>query len=112
MPAPPRAPAPRKKFAYDDYPETPRLEPPAPTSDYAQKKIPANYIWSERKHELITKYRGDRIADVGTCGAAAGWTDMRIDWAVDANSAPANFPYFARGRDSTRVYLTELFKTI
>merc|ERR1711871_617396 len=34
---------PRKKFAYDGFVPKPALEPPAPSSKYAQEKIPRDY---------------------------------------------------------------------
>ena len=40
MTKPPRPPQERVKFAYDNFPERPALEPPAPSSEYAQNKIP------------------------------------------------------------------------
>ena len=69
---PPRAPTPRKKFSYDDFPERPALEPPAPCSEYAQKKIPASYMWSQLTHPSILSTRQGKITDVAVIGKAAG----------------------------------------
>jgi len=103
---------PRKQFDYDSIPETPRLEPPAPTSDAAQNKVPPTYLWSQLTHPDILAARGSNLTtSVAEKCKAAGWSDLRSDWAVDASAAPVNFPYFVRGRDSTRKYITELFNT-
>jgi len=104
-------PMPRVRFPYDDFPEVPRLEPPAPTSDFAQNKVPASYQWSKLTHPDIVAARGNRLSDVAVQGKAAGWSDLRTDWASPADMYPANFPYFVRGRDSVRKYITELFNT-
>ena len=101
----------RKRFSYDDIPEKPRLEPPAPTSDVAQNKVPPTYQWSKLTHPDIVAARGDNLVDVSVKGKAAGWKDLRADWNCDPASAPANYPYFVRGRDSVRKYITELFNT-
>ncbi len=58
---PPFPPMPRKKFSYDSLPERPALEPPAPSSEYAQKKIPADYLWSTRDHPLIVAARQGKV---------------------------------------------------
>jgi len=113
---PPRKPRvvvnmPRKRFSYDDFPEQPRLEPPAPSSDYAQNKVPPTYQWSKLTHPDILAARGDNLVDVAVKGKAAGWSDLRTDWNCDASSAPANYPYFVRGRDSVRKYITDLFNS-
>ena len=69
---PPRAPTPRKKFSYDDFPERPALEPPAPCSEYAQNKIPASYMWSKLTHPTIITTRQGKMTDVAVIGKAAG----------------------------------------
>jgi len=99
---------PRKKFAYDDIPEKPALEPPAPTSEYAQKKIPAHYKWSTLNHPDILKARAGCNKDANEVGQEMGWTDLRQDWAVDGPSA---YPNFCRGKTSLRAYITQLFNT-
>jgi len=99
---------PRKKFAYDEIPERPALEPPAPSSEYAQNKIPAHYKWSTLNHPDILKARAGCNKDVGVVGKAAGWTDLRQDWAVDGPSA---YPHYARGKTSLRTYITKLFNS-
>ena len=109
---PPRVPKPRKKFSYDDFPERPALEPPAPCSEYAQNKIPASYMWSKLTHPSIITARQGKMTDVAVIGKAAGWKDLRMDWsAASTSTAPAAFPYFVRGRDSVRAYISKLFST-
>jgi hypothetical protein len=104
---------PRKRFAYDDVPEVPRIEPPAPSSEYAQKKIPVSYEWDKVSHPLIDSARAGKLTDVSVQGKAAGWTDLRRNWSAVSSGAsvPASFPYFVRGRDSVRAYITTLFNT-
>jgi 5-methyltetrahydrofolate--homocysteine methyltransferase len=100
----------RLKFWYDDLPEREALEPPAPVSDYAQNKIPASYMWSEQTHSTILESRAGKLPDVSVAGKAAGWSDLRINWSAAADSTvPTGFPYFVRGRDSVRSYITDLF---
>mmetsp|Transcript_24912 Transcript_24912/g.36740 ORF Transcript_24912/g.36740 Transcript_24912/m.36740 type:complete len:1388 (-) Transcript_24912:185-4348(-) len=100
---------PRKTFDYDDVPERPALEPPAPTSEYAQKKIPSSYQGSARTHPNVVKVRSGNLDPIAA--KAPGWSDLTIDWAQPSNMYPENFPYFVRGRDSLRVYITKLFNT-
>jgi len=103
---------PRKQFDYDNVEPKQLLEPPTPTSDCARNKVPPSYEWSKLTHPDIIGARGSNLTtDVAVKCKAAGWSDLRSDWAADASSAPANYPYFVRGRDSTRKYITELFNT-
>jgi hypothetical protein len=104
---------PRKRFAYDDFPEQPRLEPPAPSSEYAQKKIPVSYEWEKVSHPMIDRMRVGQLTDVAVQGKAAGWSDLRRNWSAVSTSAsvPNSFPYFVRGRDSVRAYITSLFNS-
>eukprot|EP01031_Cornospumella_fuschlensis_P041434 gene41434-50559_t len=101
----------RKTFDYDNFEERPALEPPTPSSVYAKNKVPASYLWSQLSHPEIVKARTNKLQDVSVSGKAAGWSDLRVDWQVDANSQPAGFPYFVRGRDSVRAYITSLFNS-
>ena len=50
-----RTQAPRKRFACDDLPERPALEPRCPTSVYAENKVPASYINTRNKHPNVLK---------------------------------------------------------
>ena len=89
----------------------PAVEPPAPSSVYAQTKVPASYAWSKLTHPSIVTARGNKLFDVAVQGKAANWSDLRIDWNSDANQYPNEYPYFVRGRDSVRSYITRLFTT-
>ena len=102
---------PRKKFWYDELPEREALEPPAPTSDYAQNKVPASYVWSELEHESIVECRIGKMPSVEVAGKAAGWKDLRLNWNEPQSTVPEGYPYFVRGRDSVRAYITQLFNT-
>ncbi|CAE7577233.1 mtr, partial [Symbiodinium microadriaticum] len=64
---------------------------------------------SLRTASKLEALRADRLTAV--CGKAAGWNDMRLDWAQPTDTFPENFPFFVRGRDSLRSYITELFNT-
>jgi len=101
---------PRMKFAYDDFKEKPCLEPPAPTSEYAQNKVPPSYEWSKLSHPNITKVRNGKgkMPDASVAGAAAGWSDLRLDWTANG---PAAYPNFSRGKTSTRAYITAMFNS-
>ena len=89
---------PRKKFAYDDLPPTPATEPPLPVSDAARNHAPNPYLNSNISHERIVAER-----------AKSTLKDVNIDHAQDATLYPESFPYFVRGRDSVREYITKLF---
>jgi 5-methyltetrahydrofolate--homocysteine methyltransferase len=43
--------------------------------------------------------------------AVSQFGDLRTSWTQEPTLYPAGFPYFVRGRDSVRSYLTELFQT-
>jgi len=103
---PPMAPKPRKTFSHDSIEPKVALEPPAPSSEYAQNKIPPSYLWSTLNHPSIVAARAGKLSSVEVQGKAANWTDLRIDW---TNSVPNSA--FVRGRDSTRKYITQLFNT-
>ena len=103
---PPRAPKPRKTFSFDHIEPKVALEPPAPSSEYAQNKIPPSYVWSALNHPSIVAARSGKLNSVEVHGKEAKWTDLRIDW---TNSVPESV--FVRGRDSTRKYITQLFNT-
>jgi 5-methyltetrahydrofolate--homocysteine methyltransferase len=102
---------PRKLFSYDNHVEQPVLEPPAPTSEYAQRKIPASYKWSELSHPSIVKVRSNKLVDVNVQGKAAGWSDLKIDWNSSDSITPAAYPYYVRGRDSARAYISKMFSS-
>jgi 5-methyltetrahydrofolate--homocysteine methyltransferase len=101
----------KKQFAYDNVPERPALEPPAPSSVYAQNHLPASYQWSSLTHPSIVQARTGKLVEVSIAGKAAGWQDLRVDWKSEVESCPKVFPYFVRGRDSMRSYITQLFNS-
>ena len=101
----------RRKFDYDNIPEKEAIEPPAPSSEFAQKKIPFHYNNSAIKHADVVSARTGQLSDVAIIGKAAGWNDLRIDWNSDLLEVPEGFPYFKRGRDSVRSYITNLFNS-
>ena len=71
-------------------------------------------ITAEMPRELVkAKARAGKLTDVAVNGKAAGWKDLRTDWSAvtTSSSVPAAFPYFVRGRDSVRAYITKLFST-
>ena len=90
---------PRKKFAYDDVTPTPATEPPLPVSDAARNHVPNPYLNSNLSHEKVAAERAKSTLP----------KDVNIDYAQDATLYPESFPYFVRGRDSLREYITKLF---
>jgi len=98
----------KKRYSYDSVVSRPALEPPAPSSIFAQNKIPASYKWSTLSHPNILLARDGKLPSVGISGKAAGWSDLRLDWVQESNLSEG-YPYFVRGRDSLRSYLTTLF---
>jgi 5-methyltetrahydrofolate--homocysteine methyltransferase len=93
---------PRKKFSYDEVTPTPATEPPLPVSDAARNHVPNPYVNSKITHEKITAVRAK-----STIPKDKG--DVNIDYAQDASIYPEGFPFFVRGRDSLREYITSLF---
>ena len=86
--------------------ETPQTEPPKPGSKVAQQCTPSNYTYSELDHPLMREARLKRPSL-----EVSQWPDLRNDWAQPKDTYPEGFPYFVRGRDSVRSYITELFQT-
>ena len=92
---------PRKLFDYDHIEPVPATEPPLPTSDAAQNHIPNPYLNSKLTHEKVLEIRAKR----------SNKGDINIDHAQAVDTYPESFPYFVRGRDSARRYITSLFTT-
>ncbi len=109
MASPPKPPMTRMKFPCDDFVERPRLEPPAPSSEYAQNKIPCPYTMVTNP-KLVALREGKMLGGAAVCGKAAGWSDLCMNW-NEPSAAPSSFPYFSRGNDSMRSYITTLFNT-
>jgi len=102
--APPRKPRgkmpliPRKQFDYDKVEPKPALEPPLPVSEAAQNHVPNPYTNSNLTHEKIAALR-----------AKATMKGQNLDYTQPADTYGEGFPYFVRGRDSLREYITKLF---
>ena len=91
---------PRKLFDYDEIPAKPATEPPLPVYDAARNHVPNSYVNSKMVHEKIAACRAK---------SSHPSKDLNIDYAQDATTYPESFPYFVRGRDSLREYITSLF---
>ncbi|CAM6031966.1 unnamed protein product, partial [Sphagnum compactum] len=100
-------------FEYDNLPPVEVLEPPAPVSVYAQNKVPASYKWSALSHPSILAARAGKLTSIEMQGAAAGWTDLRVDWAAspEESASAGGYPRYIRGRDSARAYISRLFSS-
>jgi len=100
-PKPSKQPLKKPTFSWEkNYAPKKALEPPAPTSQAAQNKVPNPYKYdTEKAHPLITKAR-----TLGTKG-------FNLDWSQAKNLYPVGNGHFVRGRDSLRTYLTQLFTT-
>lgn len=98
---------PRKVFSWErDFVEKPQLEPPLPPLREAQQHIPNAYSYGSLSHPDIIKAREKRPSlDVSQ------WDDLKTDWTQPRDLYPEGFPYFVRGRDSVRSYITQLFQT-
>ena len=76
-------------------------EPPRPTSHAAQNHIPNPYMNTKLTHEKITEIRS-RATNPDKA-------NLNIDYTQPNDLYPESFPYFVRGRDSVRKYITSLF---
>jgi len=92
---------PRVQFAYDNVAPAPATEPPLPVSQAAQDHVPNPYINSKLTHEKILEIRAKSTLPEPKRSI--------IDFCQPADLYPEGFPYFVRGRDSLRTYITELF---
>ena len=89
---------PRLKFDYDYVEPTAATEPPLPFSNAAKNHIPNPYMNTNITHEQIAAIR-----------AKATIQGQTMDYPQPAELYPSEFPYFVRGRDSLRQYITSLF---
>ena len=96
---------PRKTFDWDNVEPRKATEPPLPVWDAAVNHVPSHYCNTKITHPKIAAAREGKMPTA----EVAGWPDLTTDWAQDATKYPAGFPHFVRGRDSARVYFTELF---
>ncbi|KAG7364831.1 methionine synthase [Nitzschia inconspicua] len=93
---------PRMKFSYDEVIPTPATEPPLPVSDAARNHVPNPYLNSNLMHDKIAAFRSKSTIPN---------KEININYAQDPTIYPESFPYFVRGRDSLREYITSLFTT-
>jgi hypothetical protein len=97
---PPRKPGskivnqPRLTFDYDKVEPTPTTEPPLPTSDAAQKRVPNSYRNSNPTHDKIAAVRGK--------STLAKEKQAKIDYAQPVDMYADSIPYFVRNCDSLR----------
>jgi 5-methyltetrahydrofolate--homocysteine methyltransferase len=94
---------PRLTFDYDHVEPKPAVEPPLPSSYAAQNHIPNPYVNSKLTHE--------KIAAIRAKATNPNRDSRNIDYAQSAETYPESFPYFVRGRDSVRRYITNLFSS-
>ena len=85
---------PRKEFEWMKKEPEPMLEPPLPYSTAAKNHEVNKYRYSDLKSERIVKLRTKFD---------------ELDWTQDEALYGEGFPYFVRGRDSLREYLTKQF---
>jgi len=92
---------PRVQFSYDEVMPTAATEPPLPISDAAQNHVPNPYINSDLNHKKILAIRAKSTLPADK--------KLKINYQQQADLFPESFPYFVRGRDSLRKYITQLF---
>ena len=92
---------PRMLFDYDKVAPVPATEPPLPTSAAARNHVPNPYLNSKLEHP--------KIQEIRSRSTMPAETNADIDYQASADSQPQGFPYFVRGRDSLREYITSLF---
>jgi 5-methyltetrahydrofolate--homocysteine methyltransferase len=97
-------PIPRRLFPCDSVSELPQTEPPLPlASSAAANHVPNSYLNSAISHEAVLRVRAQSTLPAEVRD--------QIDHAQDPTLYPEGFPYFVRGRDSVREYVTKLFTT-
>ncbi|KAJ8598271.1 hypothetical protein CTAYLR_005991 [Chrysophaeum taylorii] len=97
----------RKMFSWErDFVEKPQTEPPLPPTKVAKNHVPNAYSYSGLSHPYVLKAREKRPSL-----ETSQWNDLSTEWAQPKDLYPEGFPYFVRGRDSVRTYITELFQT-
>lgn len=103
----PNARHPRKIFSWErDFVDTPQTEPPLPPLGPARDHIPNSYSYTSLSHPLILNARQKKPSL-----SVSQWDDLNTEWAQPKDLYPDGFPYFVRGRDSVRRYITELFQS-
>jgi len=110
--APPKRPRfckkqPRVIFDWEkNYVPKVQTEPPLPVSSYARDHVPNDYVYDGLDTPRVVAARAKRPS-VET----SQFADLRTTWTQKPDTYPAGFPYFVRGRDSVRSYISELFQT-
>ncbi|KAH8061964.1 methionine synthase [Aureococcus anophagefferens] len=106
---PRRRPKKQPRYVFDwekNYVAKPQTEPPLPMTKVSRDHVPNPYSYDGLDHPLILKAREKRPSL-----AVSQFDDLRTSWAQPKDTHPEGFPYFVRGRDSVRSYITELFQT-
>merc|ERR1711871_761800 len=109
---PPRRPRfckkqPRVVFDWErNYVPKKQTEPPLPYSKPARQHTPNPYVYDSLSNPRVVEARKKRPSL-----ATSQFGDLRTTWTQPADLYPRGFPYFVRGRDSARSYISELFQT-
>jgi 5-methyltetrahydrofolate--homocysteine methyltransferase len=101
---------PRKLFDYDLAEPAPATEPPLPTSDAARNHVPNPYRYTQIAHERIHAVRAKSSLPDDSASASSASAEKILDYAQDMSLYPESYPYFVRGRDSLRTYISTLFQ--
>ncbi|KAL7558641.1 hypothetical protein ACA910_019470 [Epithemia clementina (nom. ined.)] len=94
---------PRLKFSYDEVDPVPASEPPLPISDAALNHVPNPYTYSAITHE--------KVKDIREKSTLPAEKRDKIDYQLSPETYPEGYPYFVRGRNSLREYITKMFST-
>jgi len=93
----------RLRFAYDYIEPVKATEPPLPFYEAAKNHVPNPYVNSRLTHPKIQEIRAR--------STMSPELNAQIDYAQNPETYPAGFPYYVRGRDSLREYISTLFTT-
>ena len=98
---------PRVVFDWEkNYVPRKQTEPPLPVSKPAQQHTPNPYVYDALASPRVVEARKKRPSL-----ETSQFGDLRTTWTQPADLYPRGFPYFVRGRDSARSYISELFQT-
>ena len=98
---------PRVVFDWEkNYVPRKQTEPPPPVSKPAQQHTPNPYVYDALASPRVVEARKKRPSL-----ETSQFGDLRTTWTQPADLYPRGFPYFVRGRDSARSYISELFQT-
>ena len=104
---PPRRPRfckkqPRVVFDWEkNYVPRKQTEPPLPVSKPAQQHTPNPYVYDALASPRVVEARKKRPSL-----ETSQFGDLRTTWTQPADLYPRGFPYFVRGRDSARSYIS------